>query len=169
MCADRARKQAGQADAQQVRRYSGTLPYRDAPEEIADSVLQVGNGERPGQASFEAATPYRKAFRQGATLVPRMLCLVEQLRIGRIGFNPQMPLVRSRRSTQEKRPWKALPAIDHAVEAQFLRPVLLGESILPFRVFRPFTGVVAVDDKGNMLDNAAALREGRVGLAAWIG
>lgn len=153
-----------------VRRYSGALPYRDAPEALADKSLKVVDGApRPDEASYEEGSPYRNAFRQGATLVPRMLCLVERVKAGRIGANPKKPLVRSRRSTQEKRPWRTLDPVEAAVEAEFVRPVLLGESILPFRVFRPFEGVVPVDDMGTMLDAAAAARRGKTGLAGWMG
>ncbi len=152
-----------------VRRYCGELPYRDAPETLADKALKVvDDAPRPVEASYDEESPYRKAFRQGATLVPRMLCLVERVRAGRIGGNPKKPLVRSRRSTQEKTPWKTLDPVEAAVEAEFLRPVLLGESILPFRVFRAFEGVVPVDEMGTMLDAAAAARRGKIGLAEWM-
>jgi hypothetical protein len=110
-----------------VRRYVGQLPYRDAPEAIADERLKVIEGApRPDEASYEEGSPYRNAFRQGATLVPRMFCLVERVRAGRIGANPKKPLVRSRRSTQEKRPWKELDQIEHAIEIEFLRPICWG-------------------------------------------
>jgi SAM-dependent methyltransferase len=152
-----------------VRRYRGQLPYRDAPEAVADKHLEVTEGTaRPDEASYEEGSLYRKAFRQGATLVPRMLCLVDRVKRGRIGANPRMPLVASRRSTQEKRPWNHLTGIEQAVETEFVRPVLLGESILPFRIFRTFEGVVPVDDKGTMLDAAAAARRGHTGLAEWM-
>lgn len=152
-----------------VRRYSGMLPNRDASEAIADKMLTVVEGApRPDEASYVETSPYRSAFRQGATLVPRMLCLVDRIKAGRIGANPRMPLVVSRRSTQEKKPWKTLDGIEQAVEAEFLRPVLLGESILPFRLFRAFEGVVPVDDNGNVVDAAAAAKRGKTGLASWM-
>ena len=97
-----------------------------------------------------------------------MLCLVEQRQIGRLGTNPSAPFVASRRSSQEKRPWKDLSEIENPVEAEFLRPVLLGESILPYRVFRPFEGVVPVDEKGNVLDAEAAANRGIDGLHGWM-
>jgi hypothetical protein len=66
-----------------VRRYAGELPYRDAPEAVADENLRVTEGApRPDEASYEKGSPYRKAFRRGATLVPRMLCLVERVKGG---------------------------------------------------------------------------------------
>jgi hypothetical protein len=153
-----------------VRRFSGDLPYRDASEAVADEHLKVDkHAARPTEASYKKGSPYRNAFHQGATLVPRMLCLVKRVEGGRIGTNPRMPLVESRRSRQEKQPWKSLDKIEHGVEAEFVRPVLLGESILPFRVFREFEGVLPVDAKGSLLDADTASRLGKSGLAGWMG
>jgi SAM-dependent methyltransferase len=152
-----------------VRAYSGILPYRDASEEIADKRLTVTDAApKPSAGRFTAGSAYRSAFRQGATLVPRMLCLVERTIILRLGSNPAAPLVVSRRNTQEKRPWKDLTGVEHSVEAQFLHPVLLGESILPFRVFRPFEGVVPATSDGAILDAEAAANRGYAGLHGWM-
>jgi N-6 DNA Methylase len=152
-----------------VRAYSGTLPFRDAPEEIADRRLKVRE-DAPALdiANFERGSPYRKMFRQGATLVPRMLCLVERRTMGRLGADPSAPYVASRRTNQEKIPWKNLPGIENRVEAGFLRPVLLGESILPYRIFRPFEAVIPVSEKGEVLDAEAAANRGFDGLLGWM-
>lgn len=152
-----------------VRAYTGTLPFRDAPEDIADARLKVAEGAPALQAGvFTGGSVYRKAFRQGATLVPRMLCLVERRAMGRLGPDPSAPYVESRRNNQEKMPWKNLPGIGNRVEKEFLRPVLLGESILPYRVFRTFEGVVPVTDKGEVLDARAALDRGYDGIDGWM-
>jgi len=152
-----------------VRAYSGHLPYRDAHENIADQRLTVTeNAPRPTEGRFTGGSAYRNSFRQGATLVPRMLCLVERKSMGRIGGNLAAPLVVSRRTPQEKKPWRDLPGVERSVEAQFLRPVLLGESILPFRVFRPFEGVVPVSNEGAVLDSNAAANRGYAGLHDWM-
>jgi hypothetical protein len=160
----------GKALPDKVRRYSGELPNRDASEAMADEHLKViRRAPRPTEASFDVGSPYRDAFHQGATLVPRMLCLVERATQGRIGANPKMPLVASRRSVQEKTPWKSLEKIEHAVEAEFVRPVVLGESILPFRLLRPLEGVIPVSAEGKMLSAETASNRGKVGLAGWMG
>ncbi len=152
-----------------VRAYAGTLPLRDAPEEVADAVLNVSEGAAaPSAAQFTTGSPYRKAFRQGATLVPRMLCLVERQTRGKLGMDPSMPLVRSRRSGLEKKPWNTVPAVEQRVEAQFLRPVLLGESILPFRVFKPFEGVIPVNGDGTVIDAMGAADRGYQGILRWM-
>lgn len=152
-----------------VRAYSGSLPMRDAPEAVADARLRVTEGAPAlTVARFTGGSAYRGAFRQGATLVPRMLCLVERQAAGRLGMDPGAPFVRSRRSPQEKRPWKDLPGVENRVEAEFLRPVLLGESILPYRVFRPFEGVIPVTAGGDVLDCEGAVNRGYDALPGWM-
>jgi hypothetical protein len=79
-----------------------------------------------------------------------------------------MPYVVSRRSTQEKPPWKGLPGLEGRIEKEFLRPVLLGESILPYRVWKPFEGVIPVTGKGEVLTAQTALNRGYQGIAEWL-
>jgi SAM-dependent methyltransferase len=152
-----------------VRAFAGHLPHRDADEEVADRHLTVTESAPiPAAGRFTGGSAYRSAFRQGATLVPRMLCLVERPSGGHPGGEPAAPWVASRRTTQEKKPWKDLPGVEHSVEAQFLHPVLLGESILPYRVFRPFEGVVPATADGTVLHAETAARHGHAGLHGWM-
>jgi hypothetical protein len=152
-----------------VRAYSGLLPLRDASEAIADARLEVSDGApAPAEARHEGGSNYRSAFRNGATLFPRMLIFVERREMGRLGTDSSTPLVVSRRTSQEKRPWKNLPNIENPVEAQFLRPVLLGESLLPFRVLRVFEAVVPITDEGAVLDAESAANRGYNGLFGWM-
>lgn len=154
-----------------VRAYCGHLPRRDASEEEADRVLTVTEGApRPVGAETEGGSVYRALFLDGATLYPRVLCLVERAETrDRLGVNPARPHVRSRRSTQEKEPWRSLPPLEASVEAEFLRPVLLGESLVPFRVFRAFEAVIPVDPANNhILDAQAAADRGYSGLHGWM-
>ena len=98
-----------------------------------------------------------------------MLCLVTRRPIPpRVGIDPSVPPIESRRTTQEKRPWKDLPGIEGNVEAEFLRPVLLGESILPYRVFQAFEGVVPITPNGDLLDANKATDLGYIGLPRWM-
>ena len=152
-----------------VRAYSGQLPARDASEAVADACLTVReNAPKPAEGRFKGGSVYRKSFRQGATLVPRMLCLVERKRLGRLGGDPTIPFVASRRNNQEKKPWKSLAGVEHRVEAEFLHPVLLGESILPYRVWWPVEGVVPVTARGAVLDAEAAANRGYTALHGWM-
>ncbi len=152
-----------------VRAYSGTLPYRDAPEEIADEHLKaVPDVPAPKTAQRTGGSAYRSSFRQGAILIPRAFVLVERKTSGRLGSNPTAPLVMSRRSSQEKKPWRDLPSLEGNVEKGFLHPVLLGESILPYRLLKSFEGVVPVTAAGRLLDAKHAGEEGIDKLAAWM-
>jgi hypothetical protein len=97
-----------------------------------------------------------------------MLCFVERKSMGRLGVDTSAPMVESRRGAQEKKPWKDLPGIESKVEREFLRPVLLGESILPYRVFQPFEAVMPVTSRGDLLDSAGAANRGFDGLSRWM-
>jgi SAM-dependent methyltransferase len=168
------RRASSKAMPERVRAYSGPLPLRDAPEALVDRLIAdnkfsvTEDAPKPSEAVSSGGSVYRKLFRNGATLFPRMLCLVERKQLGRIGPNPAAPLVTSRRTQQEKKPWNELLGIENQVEAEFLRPVLLGESIVPFRLLNAFEGAVPVDDSGVVLDSGAALGRGFDHLAAWM-
>jgi hypothetical protein len=79
-CVVFGRKRAiGAAMPDKVRAYSGSLPFRDAPEAVADARLTFVEGAKaPEIGKFTDGSEYRGMFRQGATLVPRMLNLVER-------------------------------------------------------------------------------------------
>lgn len=144
---------------------------RDASEAVADARLKTVEGaDAPRAGEFTGGSEYRAAFRQGATLVPRMLSLVERKQMGRLGADPTAPMVMSRRSPLEKQPWRDAPGIEHQVEVEFLRPVLLGESILPFRLLTAFEGVIPVAADGSVLDASAAagVNRGHDNLAGWM-
>ena len=157
------KRRVGQQMADRIvrRAYSGNLPFRDAPEAIADDKLIVD--EKPGEpteASFSGGSAYRPLFRQGATLVPRFLCFVERKNLGALGSDPNAPYVVSRRPKLENKAWKQAAGLEGRIEKEFLRPVLLGESILPYRVWRPLEGVIPVTAKGDVLSADMALNRG---------
>ncbi|MFJ8152511.1 N-6 DNA methylase [Streptomyces sp. NPDC094468] len=97
------------------------------------------------------SSPYRPRFWQGATIVPRVLFFVEQLEAGPLGLGGGRVRVRSERSSTEKKPWKDLPDLEGVVEAQFVRPVLLGESVLPYRLLAPRKAVLPVEGSTTLL------------------
>ncbi|MGH3632017.1 MAG: N-6 DNA methylase, partial [Sciscionella sp.] len=78
------------------------------------------------------SSPYSPRFFQGATIVPRVLFFVRPQQAGPLGLGAGRVLVRSERTNTEKVPWKDLPDQEGVIERQFLRPVLLGESVLPY-------------------------------------
>jgi hypothetical protein len=163
------RRATAKALPDRVTAYSGELPLRDASESIADKCLTVDeDAPKPVEAQFRGGSPYRRTFLNGATLYPRMLCIVERAPVGRLGMNPTAPRVISRRYGQEKKPWKDAASVEANVEIEFIRPILFGESILPYRIFHPFEGVLPVTPTGEVLNSVTAANRGLTGLHAWM-
>jgi hypothetical protein len=147
---------------------TGKLTRRDATPEEAKESLSWRRDRWPKIGDDESGSEYRAAFHQGATMVPRMLTVVEAVETS-IGSNPAAPLVESRRSSQEKQPWKGLPTLRMNVESTYLRPLYLGESLAPFRLLSPATAVIPWDESlGSLMDAGAARRHGEVQLARWL-
>ena len=160
------REEAGGLPAT-VTRYSGTLPRRDATEAEADAALRHGAAAWPPMPALAAASPYRARFKDGATIYPRRFFLVEAEPAGRLGDNPAAPRVRGKAGGQDKRPWSGVEPPRGPVEAPFLYPVLLGESIAPFRVLAPALAVIPVERR-TVLDAVSARVAGHRPLAAWL-
>ena len=154
----------------QVTSYAGVLPRRDATSVEAARYLTSRPAPWPTGGELTGGSAYREKFRNGATLFPRMLCLVEEApSVGLLGSAADAPVVQSRRTRQEKEPWKSLPALRQQVEREFLRQVYLGESVAPYRLLKPVPGIIPWDpDSKRLLDAAAAQQVGYPYLAAWL-
>lgn len=152
-----------------VLRHSGNLPMRDASAEMADAALTAWEDDWPADTGV-SASPYREKFKQGATLVPRRMVIVERLPVqGKLGGNELAPRVRGRTSSQDKKPWKDLDPIEGPVEAEFLRPVYLGESIAPYRVLSQVTGVIPWNpNTRQVMDSDGASSIGKRLLMDWL-
>jgi hypothetical protein len=92
------------------------------------------------EEKFES--PYRKRFRQGASVVPRVLFMVEERPPGPLGLKSGMMAVRSVRSANEKLPWKDLDALEGVVESEFVYRLYLGEHVLPYRTLPPSRAIL---------------------------
>ena len=150
-----------------VTRYSGALPRRDATAEEAVRFLSAVEDRWPPIPTLVGASPYRARFKQGATIVPRRFFIVVKELSGRLGENRTAPRVRGKAGPQDKRPWRDLEPPRGPVEEQFLRSVLLGENIAPYRILQPALGVIPLSSN-HILDAAGASAEGFKNLAAWL-
>lgn len=158
---------AGAGLPQTVQRYTGSLRRRDASETEADRDLRHASAPWPPIPTLEGASPYRARFKQGATIVPRRFFFIEREIGGRLGQNPAAPRVHGKTGPLDKRPWSTVEPPSGPVEAEFLRLVLLGESIAPFRVLTAATCVVPVRGR-EVLDSRSAADAGFRHLAAWL-
>lgn len=111
-------------------------------------------------------SPWADRFSEGAAIGPRVLMMIEDAPASPLGSGAGRKPVRSQRSTNEKAQWKQLPSMNGSVELQFLRPVHLGESILPHRVGTPARAVIPWDGTP-MLDVDHKRLDDYPGLAAW--
>ena len=150
-----------------VERYTGNLPRRDATEGEADRALRHAPAAWPPIPNLAAASPYRARFKQGATIVPRRFFFVERDQAGRLGHNPAAPRLIGKAGRQDKRPWRDVDPPHGPVESQFIRPVLLGESIAPFRILSAVSCVLPLHE-GSLLDSRGAADHGFRYLAAWL-
>ena len=151
-----------------VQRASGQLPRRDASPTEANRWLSWREAPWPSVGNDHEASPYKSRFHQGATLLPQVLCLVELAAAGPLGAAAQAPLVHSRRSPQEKGPWKDLDSVTGNVERGFVRPAYLGRSVAPFRLLPPPLAVIPWDRHFGLMDAASAGLAGYAHLAAWM-
>ena len=152
----------------EIDRWVGRLHRRDAGEDEAAEALRHGRVAWPRPRTLIAASPYRKRFRQGATLTPRRFFLVEHAVTGRLPPRRDAPRVRGRVGSLDKAPWTGVEPPEGPVERAFLRRIALGESIAPYRILSIATGVVPMDDDGVVLTAVSADAHGHRGLAAWL-
>lgn len=146
--------------------FTGTI-RRDANEAEAGRALMCEPVPWPPITTLEGASPYRARFRQGATIVPRRFFIVRQEQAERLGASRAAPRVRGREGSMDKAPWLRVPPPAGPVEAQFLHPLLLGESVAPFCLLDLALAVVPVEGRV-ILDAQAAAEAGQRHLAAWL-
>ncbi|MGH7067881.1 MAG: N-6 DNA methylase, partial [Acetobacteraceae bacterium] len=160
------REAAGPLPAE-VDRWEGRLPGRDVDDAQATQALTHSRVRWPRARTLVAVSPYRARFRDGATIYPRRFFIVEPEPESRLGSRRDAPRVRGRAGALDKEPWKSVAPPHGPVEKEFLRQLVLGETIAPFRLFNPVTAVVPIHGS-DVLDSAAANAGGFRYLAAWL-
>jgi SAM-dependent methyltransferase len=148
---------------------SGKLPRRDARLAEAEGQLQWDEIPWPTQRRERYTVGYAGRFRDGAVVFPSVLFRVRQVEAGRLGLNRAAPLIESRRTSQEKAPWKSLGPLRGNIERGFLRTLYLGESVSPYRLLEPILAVIPWDEgPGQLLDAAKAQGQGHLHLGRWL-
>lgn len=117
------------------------------------------------RVSATVNSPYRERFNNGATIFPRVLFLVTEQQKSPLGVASGKVRVKSARSNNEKAPWKNLPTLEGVVESEFVRPVILSECLVPFRVTDPAKAIIPWDTK--LLGRNSNDIEVYPGLADW--
>ncbi|MFD1722405.1 N-6 DNA methylase [Amnibacterium endophyticum] len=141
-------------------RVKGRNPSLEA---VADSLTRR---ELEPRETGGTVSPYAPRFAQGATLVPRYMVLLEDAAAGPLGAGANRRSVRSRRSNNEKPPWKTQTDLSGNIERQFIHPVYVGDSVLPFRTRPAIPGLIPWDGTTLSATVSSALDQ-YPGLAAW--
>ena len=148
-------------------RWSGTLPRTAQTWAEAKPYLHRENATLAiSDDDAEDASPYGDRFSNGANIFPRMLFFIEPQPAGPLGVGAGRRAVRSATSSYEKKPWKELPRQPGVVETEFVRPVLLGENVLPYRVLPAREAVLPLEGN-DLLDGEDPRLDMYPGLAAW--
>src|SRR5260221_1351434 len=121
--------------------WSGRVKVTNAPwshvrGEIVRTPGRLQRIDRSQQSSHESY------FTQGASIVPRYLFFVVPKTNGPLGLPAGKVAVTSLRSANEKKPWKNLPDAEGVIESEFVRPVLTGDTLLPYRTSEPLLSVL---------------------------
>ena len=109
-------------------------------------------------------SPYKSIFRNGANVYPRLLTTVKPDTVPPLGAGFGRRAVRSDRGIYSKYAWKTLPELRGVVEQEFVFPLLMGESVLPFMQRRPLEALLPFDGERMMGDAEIDAHEG---LARW--
>jgi SAM-dependent methyltransferase len=151
-----------------VEAWSGKLQQPNVSWGVASRTItrRAGSVKEAQAADRGDRSPYHSRFAQGATIVPRFLLVVDQRAAGPLGAGAGRVSITSRRSANEKAPWKNLPALEGNVERQFVRPMHIGETLLPYRLLKPLRALVPWDGK-RLLDGADEKLAQYPGLAKW--
>jgi N-6 DNA Methylase len=146
--------------------WSGRVGARHASWNEVEGQLARQQGSVEAVHDDIVGSPYREQFKQGATLVPRVLVAVEQLDAGPLGVAAGRVEVRSARSALEKEPWKKLPSQTGVVERQFVKAMVTGATMFAFREGAPEMVVVPYVH-GELVDSSDDVLDEYPGLAGW--
>lgn len=147
-----------------VTTWTGRLVKTNVSWAIAQPKITIGTGTLGVVSDEAAASPYKKKFRNGAILYPRMLLFVVPAPAGPLGAGAGRVSLTSRRTSTEKRPWSTVESLRGTVEGRFVRPVHLGETVVPYRLLKPLDAVLPVTTSGILTEQQI---EDQAALAGW--
>lgn len=169
---------------------SGKLPENNCNYSVANKILteeeikwyNVKQGKSSAisskkSKSISAENPYKKLFKQGATIVPRCFYFVEIIQDVPKDFKDRVINIKTSDLIERdaKKPWKGLE-FTGKIESKFIFRTALAKSILPFALYKPDLVVLPVliekNNEGNKkikLQSAKDLmQEGYLNASKWF-
>jgi hypothetical protein len=100
--------------------------------------------------STNKINPYKKLFKQGATIVPRTFYFIELTQDMPLDFEDRIINIKTSDAIQPdaKKPWKDLN-FSGKIESQFIFRTAISKSILPFALFKPDLVVLPIIIENN--------------------
>jgi SAM-dependent methyltransferase len=122
-------------------------------------------------ATVQAASPYKKLFARGASILPRSFWFV-QVKPSPLGFNPELPpLETSDRAKEEAKDAYKSVFFKDTVESRFIYATLLSTDLLPFGHLDYRLVVLPIEPAGDhykLIDYTEAHKRGFLNLARWL-
>ncbi|MFF1491350.1 N-6 DNA methylase [Streptomyces sp. NPDC058304] len=147
--------------------WTGKIPKAAAHWERAKGWITRQKGELRYPKEGLISSPYKDRFMNGATIFPKVFFFVKEQAASPLGLGGGRVSVRSQRSTLEKKPWKELPDLEGSVEKQFIRPVLLGEHVVPYRIMGADKAVLPIEGTKTLMDGEHEHLDHYPDLADW--
>ncbi len=148
----------------QIERWSGALKDPNQPWSVVrPNLTRTVASNESGEAST-GASPYKARFRNGANIYPRLLTTITSGPEPPLGAGSGRRAVQSDRGIYAKGAWKKLPELHGVVENEFVFPMLLGESVLPFLQRSPAEALLPFDGAEMLTDAEVDTFDG---LAHW--
>ncbi|MBV7250464.1 N-6 DNA methylase [Streptomyces sp. S-2] len=130
---------------EQVKVVSGNLKARSVKLEQARKLLKEQDGISKGLSLSDVPkSPYADIVFQGAIIAPRFLLYVTEREANKLGGAEGLARVQSMRTPLEQKPWAELPGLTGQVEKTFVRDVILGSTLVPYRTLPPWRAVLPI-------------------------
>ncbi len=113
--------------------WSGKIPRDYVSWREVEPTLKSEIGDLGNDPDY-VGSPYGQRFRNGATIFPRVLFMVEEQAASPLGTPAGRIRIQSLRGSNEKKPWKDVASLEGVVETEFVRSVATSDCLLPFRL-----------------------------------
>jgi len=145
-------------------RWTGRLPRGDEAWSVVAPFITREPAMLAQATDTLVGSLYEQRFKNGATIYPRLFFLVDEQEKSPLGWGSGRRAICSSTSSTENVPWKTLPRQEGIIETEFIRSVILGESVLPYRLLPPRHAVLPLEGRNLLGDQNIDMYPG---LAEW--
>lgn len=145
---------------------SGKLPNKNMKLNEVNGIIKLENSKFETYKHDLDFSFYHNKFKEGATLVPRIFWFIEFQPHPTFGLEKREPLVRSKKLSDAKAPWKDY-VIEGKIDSKFIYSTILGAGLWPFRAdFSPVVLPIIPKRVGYKLIDV--LTVGKVNTENWL-